>query len=347
MERAWKRGWVILGALLVGASPGTSQEAHRLTGAEVAIHNLAGKARLVAGTGSDVVVRVTRGGADAQRLRVETGAVGGVATLRVIYPGGTVIYPELGRGSRTNLRVNADGTLSPGGGGETVEIRGTGRGTEAWADLVVEVPAGKRVALSLGAGGVDARGVAAELRLRTGAGAVDAADVRGALHVDTGSGSVTAVGIRGEVRVDTGSGSVSLREVEGPSVGVDTGSGNVRGAGLRVGSVTVDTGSGSVRLEGVAAPDVRVDTGSGSVEITLLGDVDNLLVDTGSGSVTVHAPAELGGQVELDTGSGSLDVDFPVQVTTARRTRLVGTLGDGRGTIRIDTGSGSIKLLRR
>lgn len=347
MERMTKVGWFLLGALILGTAPGTAQEAHRLSGAGVAIHNLAGKARIVAGSGSDVVVRITRGGGDASSLRVETGTVGGEATLRVVYPQGAVVYPEMGRSSRTNVRVRGDGTLSTGGRGDMVEIRGSGRGTEAWADLVVEVPAGKRVALAVGAGDVAARGVTADLRLRTGSGSVDAADVRGEVDVDTGSGSVTVAGARGGVRVDTGSGSVALRDVEGPALGVDTGSGNVRASGVRARSVLVDTGSGSVRLDGVTAPDVRVDTGSGSVEITLLQDADNLRVDTGSGSVTVYAPADLGGHVELDTGSGSLDVDFPLRVTTARRTRLVGTVGDGQGTIRIDTGSGSIKLLRR
>ena len=347
MERMSKAGWLLLGTVILGTAPGVAQEVHRLAGAEVAIHNLAGKARIVAGSGSDVVVRITRGGGDASSLRVETGTVGGEATLRVVYPQGTVIYPEMGRSSRTNVRVQGDGTLSTGGRGDMVEIRGSGRGTEAWADLVVEVPQGKRVALTVGVGDVGAQGVAADLRLRTGSGSVDATDVRGDVEVDTGSGSVTVAGARGGVRVDTGSGSVTLRDVEGPALEVDTGSGNVRASGVRVRAVVVDTGSGSVRLDGVAAPDVRVDTGSGSVEITLLQDADNLRVDTGSGSVTVYAPADLGGHVELDTGSGSLDVDFPMQMTTARRTRLVGTVGDGRGTIRIDTGSGSIKLLRR
>lgn len=347
MERMSRVGWALLGAVLLGVAPGQAQEAHRLAGAEVAIHNLAGKARIVAGSGSDVVVRVTRGGGDASSLRVETGTVGGVATLRVVFPRGTVIYPEMGRSSRTSVRVQADGTLSTGGRGDMVEVRGSGRGAEAWADLVIEVPRDRRVSLTLGVGGVVAQSVSADLRVRTGSGSVDIADVRGGVDVDTGSGPVSVAGVRGAVRVDTGSGSVTLRDVEGASLEVDTGSGNVRASGLRVRSALVDTGSGSVRLDGVAAPDVRVDTGSGSVEVTLLHDADNLLVDTGSGSVTVYAPAELGGQVELDTGSGSLDVDFPVRVTNARRTRLVGSVGDGRGTIRINTGSGSIKLLLR
>jgi DUF4097 and DUF4098 domain-containing protein YvlB len=62
--------------------------------------------------------------------------------------------------------------------------------------------------------------------------------------------------------------------------------------------------------------------------------------------VTVRAPENLGAMVEIDTGSGGIDLDFPLEVTSVRRDRVQGRLGDGQGTIRIDTGSGSIRILR-
>jgi len=324
--RSWG-GWV---AALLVALPAGAQEVHRLTGAEVAIYNLAGSTRVVRGAGSDVVVRVTRGGSDAAELKVETGLVGGAQTLRVVYPGERVVYPEMGRGSSSTVRVRDDGTFwGEGRSGSTVEIRGSGRGVEAWADLVVEVPSGKEVSVHVAAGRMDARGVQADLSLRTGTGSVDASDITGDLDVDTGSGSV------------------SVRDVQGDQVSIDTGSGGVTGGGLTARSVSVDTGSGSIDLDGVSAPEVSMDTGSGSVELVLLRDVEALEVDTGSGSVTIRAPADLGGMVDLSTGSGGIDMDFAVQVRSVRRDQVRGTLGDGRGTIRIETGSGGIRLLKR
>jgi hypothetical protein len=335
-------------AALALAMPAGAQEVHRISGAEVAIYNLAGETRVTRGSGSDVVVRLTRGGSDAARLAVEMGTVGGKQTLRVRYPDGSIVYPVLGRSSRTNVRVRDDGTFGgEGRGGSTVEIRGSGRGLEMWADLVIEVPAGKDVAVHVAVGAMEAHGVASDLTLDVGSGSVDASDVTGSLKVDTGSGLVTVSGVRGNLTVDTGSGSVSVREVDGDDVSIDTGSGGVRGGGVRARSLRVDTGSGSIRLDGVSAPEVALDTGSGPVEVVLLRDVDTLDVDTGSGSVTIHAPADLGGMVELSTGSGGIDMDFAVQVRSVRRDELRGTLGDGRGTIKIDTGSGSIRLLKR
>lgn len=340
-------GLFLLTAATLAVAAG-AQEVHRLSGTEVTVYNLAGQARVVRGSGSDVVVRITRGGADAERLSVETGPVGGRQTLRVMYPAEEIVYPGMGRGSRTSLRVRSDGTFwgSSGSRGEAVDVRGSGRGLEAWADLVIEVPAGTDFTVNVAVGDMDARGLEGNIRLATGSGSVDAGDISGSLEVDTGSGAATVVGVTGRVSVDTGSGSVNVRDLDGDVIGIDTGSGRVRGSGLRARSVTVDTGSGSIELDGVASPEVTVDTGSGSVELTLLQDVDLLEVDTGSGSVTVWAPEDLGGQVEIDTGSGGIDMDFSVQVQSVRRDRVVGTLGDGRGTIRIDTGSGQIRLLR-
>src|SRR5436189_4736663 len=69
-------------ALAAGAiaSP-ASAERYVLDGARIAVYNLAGKVTLVPSDESQVAVEVVRGGADAGRLRVLTGAVGGRQAL--------------------------------------------------------------------------------------------------------------------------------------------------------------------------------------------------------------------------------------------------------------------------
>ncbi|MEQ1857200.1 MAG: DUF4097 family beta strand repeat-containing protein [Longimicrobiales bacterium] len=337
-------------AAAVLAAPAQAQEIHRVTGADVAIYNLAGRVRVVGGSSNDVVVRVTRGGDDASELTVQTGLIDGRATLRIIYPGDEIVYPAIGRGSRSSFSVERDGTFGDGGGrgdrGGRVDIRGAGPGLEAWADLVVEVPDGGQAAVYVAAGELDATGVDATLRLDIGSGAVTATDISGALTVDTGSGDVNVRGVRGTLHLDTGSGSVRVSDIVGDDVSLDSGSGGVDASGIQTPRLSVDTGSGSVQLLRVSSPSVTVDTGSGSVEIELLEDVELLEVDSGSGSVTVTAPSDLGGTVEIDTGSGGIDLDFPLEVRSVRRDRVQGRLGDGDGTITIDTGSGSIRIVR-
>lgn len=338
---------VLAAAALVLAPSGSraQEQVRRLSDGPVAIYNLVGETRVVPGREAGVVVRATMRGADAARLELRTLEVDGREALTVVYPEDRVVYPGMGSSSRTTQRVRHDGVYGMRRGDE-ITVRGSGRGMEAWADLVVEVPRGAEVAVHLARGETAVEGVDGLLTVDTGSGAVRARDVRGALTVDTGSGSVEVTGMDGRLMVDTGSGGVALRNVRGGDVRVDTGSGAVSGGAIESASVEVDTGSGSIDLAGVSASDLILDTGSGSVDVALTGDVRRLIVDTGSGSVTVRAPDTLGAEVEIDTGSGGIDVDFPLRIRSARRDHVAGTLGDGRGEIRIDTGSGRVRLLR-
>ncbi len=337
--------WV---AALWIAVPASAQDVERLGGGEVAVYNLAGEVDIVRGSGSEVVVRITRGGRDAASLSIETGELRGRETLRVIYPDDDIVYPEMGRGSNTNISVRANGTFSDGGRGrdDRVHISGRGNGLEAWADLRIEVPAGHELDVYQAVGSVRAEEIQGNLSIDTGSGSVSAVDIRGTLSIDTGSGSVVARGVDGEVMIDTGSGGVEVAELAGSVIEIDTGSGSVEGYGLSGEEVTVDTGSGRIELGQVSAEVVLLDTGSGGIDVELLTDVDRLEADTGSGSVTVRAPAGLGAEVDVETGSGGIDLDFPLEVRSVRRDHVRGTIGDGRGQISIDTGSGSIRLIR-
>jgi len=345
-RRTLEGGRLMVGALLLAAvpRPGAAQESYPLAGARVALYNLAGRVDVVRGTGPEVVVRVTRGGPDAGQLEVETGEIGGRQTLRVIYPGERVVYSERSGRFQTQVRVRSDGTF--GEGGERVSVRSSGSGIEAWADLRVEVPDGRGLEVNLAAGETSASGVSGDLVLDAGTGAVTVSGHRGALDVDTGSGRIDVRDVEGEVRVDTGSGSVDITNVRGPRIRVDTGSGSVDGSLITTDVLGVDTGSGRITLRQVTAPDVSVDTGSGSIEIDLTVDVETLDVDSGSGSVTLRVPADLGAELEVETGSGGIDVDFPVELRVMRRNELLARIGDGRGRIRIDTGSGEVRLIR-
>ena len=198
-----------------------------------------------------------------------------------------------------------------------------------------------------GVGEVQVTGVEADLLVDVSTGPVRATGTRGFLNLDTGSGSVDVSDVIGDLRADTGSGSVVVTDVTGDVVLIDTGSGSVEATDIQATRLTVDTGSGSVTLGAIRAEEVLVDTGSGGVEIELLSAVNSLEIDTGSGGVVVYMPADLDAEIEVDTGSGGIDVNFPLTVSEVERTHLVGRIGQGGGRIRIDTGSGSVRLLRR
>jgi DUF4097 and DUF4098 domain-containing protein YvlB len=331
-------------------------ERQRVSGASVAIYNLAGRVRVESGSGSDVTVNVSRGGRDAGRLRVATSEIRGRNTFRVIYPtGDDIVYrgeSDTRRRSSSDVRVNDDGTW--GGGdrsgwrdGDRIRVKSSGSGTEAWADLTISVPAGKTIAVYLAVGELTATNVDGEVLLDVSSARVTTTGSRGRLSVDAGSGGVELRDASlSALDVDIGSGSLTLSGVTSERCTFDTGSGGVRGTGARCGTLSVDVGSGSVRLDDVRSSDVSIDAGSGGVTLSMLNSPRAVTVDAGSGGVTLSLPSDLSADVEIETGSGGISTDFPVRTSRVERRSLRGTIGDGAGRIRIETGSGSVRLLK-
>jgi lia operon protein LiaG len=342
-------------ALAIAIAPSMSAaqtpESRALSGNDVAIYNIAGVMRVEGGSGSEVTVEVTRGGRDASRLQLQTGSIRGRETLRVIYPDRRIVYRQADsdrwRG-RTTLRVDDDGTFGDDrtDDGRSVDVVGSGDGLDAHADVRIVVPRGKRVSVYLGVGEARIENVEGDLYVDVSAAAVTSSRTRGKLSLDTGSGEVRVTDAHGEIDLDTGSGSVEVTNIRGPFLKMDTGSGRVRATDVVVDELEMDTGSGSVRLGQVQSKRIKLDSGSGSVELDLRADVDALQIESGSGGVTLGIPESLGASIRIETGSGGIDTDIPVQVRKTERNFLSGTIGDGKGEITIETGSGGVRLRR-
>lgn len=347
--------WLVLaGAFVTGSAGGVAaQERHEISGPRIAIYNLAGQVTLEPGRGSAVVVEMTRRGRDAGELTVERGPLRDRETLRVIYPADEIRYPTLGWRSNTEIRVRDDGTFGDANGrregrpsGRRVRISDRGD-FEAFADLKITVPQGQQIEVYLAVGKLSATNVRGDLRLDASDGDVTTTGTVGALVVDVGSGNVSVRDAEGEVSLDTGSGDVDATNVRGDVLRIDTGSGSATVSQSQSRVLDIDTGSGDIEVSGATAQQVRLDTGSGSVRCELASNPTSLDVDTGSGSVTLTLPPSYGATLEIETGSGGIDVDFPVEARRFGSDHLTGRIGDGRGTLRVDTGSGSVRILRR
>lgn len=318
-------------------------ERHTLTGSRPVIFDLVGEIHIEKGSGSGVVVELTRGGADAGRLQVETA---GDDELRVVFPSDRIVYPRMHHGN-TDVRVRDDGTFGTDmGGGRRVRVSGQGDGLEAWADLRILVPDGQRVEVHLGTGKMLASAVSGDLRLEALSGDITVDGARGSLAIASGSGDVSARSVEGELELSTGSGDVRLDDGKGNRARLSTGSGDISGSGLDYARQTLRTGSGDVTLEQVGANDVEVSTGSGDIELSFTRDLTDLRARTGSGDVTLGLLPTTGATVDLHSSSGDLETDIPLTIRRQSRNHVTGTIGDGRGTIQVQTGSGDVRLRR-
>jgi lia operon protein LiaG len=343
---------LVLAGAGIAWGPAQADTVHySITGKEVTVYNLVGSIEILPGTGRAVTAEVQTLGPDAAKLKVLAGQVRGHQALRVVYPDDHVVVPSMGSNSTTTLRVREDGTFGDKEGhdqGRRMTLSGRGPGIEASADVKLLVPAGTNLIVRWGLGSASVARVDANVTVDGASMPVRAEDLHGPFHADIGSGSVDVLGSDAEVNIDTGSGGVHLRDVRTrENILVDTGSGEVSGENLSAASVAIDTGSGSITLEKVEAKSVTLDTGSGEIDLDLTTDVSTLVVESGSGDVTVSFPPGVGAQLSVETGSGGIRSELALESQVRKHDALIGRIGDGRGTIEIETGSGTVTLRER
>lgn len=352
------RTLLLVSGVALCSIPAVAQTTHYvLKGDSVAVYNLVGELRVEAGSGSDVTVDVQRQGADAAKLDVQSGPLRGRETLRIIYPDDVIVMPEWGRGWNTTLRVRDDGTFGDEhngrhdhrwfGEGREVRIIGRGRhdGLEAYADLRVSVPTGKNIALHLGVGKAFVSNVDGAIHVYVTSADVAADRTRGSLQVATGSGDVDLRTAAGDVNLETGSGDITVSGVNGSSLRLGTGSGNITLTDGKAPNVHVETGSGDIEATSSSGDDLSFETGSGNVHVALITTFRSVRIETGSGDVTLKVPPTLGAEVDLDTGSGDIDLGgLSLQVRRIAHDHVTGTLGDGKGRVSVETGSGDVHL---
>ena len=305
----------VAAATVLSAGTAAAQTEHEtLTGRDISVYNLAGRITVERGTGSDVTVDVTRGGRDAAKLKIVSSQLRGRNALRVLYPAGDdVVYEgparERGWGNSTDLRVDVDGTWGNDDhgrdrDGRRVRVKTRGSGTEAWADLTIRLPAGQSVAVYLATGELNATGVHSDLR------------------IDVAAARVTASSIRGRPDIAAGSGAVDVRDATVTDLKIDNGSGGVRFTDVTSERGAVDVGSGGVVGTSVRCGRLNVDAGSGSVRLEKVASSD----------------------VNVETGSGGIRSNFAIKTTHMARNERRGTIGDGSARIRIESGSGTVRL---
>ena len=137
------------------------------------------------------------------------------------------------------------------------------------------------------------------------------------------SGNVHATGLHGGFSASTGSGNVYAEQTGQGDVKAETGSGNIELRNLQ-GGLHAHTGSGNIKAGGTPTNSWRLDTGSGNVELWV-GEAA-LTLDASTGSGNIHSDREM-----LTQGSND-------------HHHLTGKLNGGGPTVRIETGSGDIRV---
>jgi len=172
-------------------------------------------------------------------------------------------------------------------------------------DYDIEAPADAFLEASSGSGDVTDEGVGQTAKLNSGSGNIHATGIKGSFSVGTGSGNVYAEQAgEGDVKAETGSGNIELRDLRG---------------GLKA-----NTGSGDIKVSGSPTTDWKLGTGSGNIELW---------------------PGNTGFTLDASTGSGTIHTDHEMSVQGSfDRHHITGKVGGGGPTVRIETGSGDVRI---
>ncbi len=172
-------------------------------------------------------------------------------------------------------------------------------------DYEIQAPENSILDAGSGSGNITDDGIGENAKLSTGSGNIHATGLHGAFIVGTGSGDVYAEQTgEGDVKAETGSGNIELKNLHG---------------GLRAG-----TGSGDIKVAGTPSAPWKLETGSGNVEYW-----------AGNAALTLDA----------STGSGNVHSDHEMMTQGSNdRHHVTGKINGGGPTVRIETGSGDIRI---
>jgi beta-lactamase regulating signal transducer with metallopeptidase domain len=293
------------------------------------------------------------------RFNVDISSGGGEISISGVegrFSGGT-------GGGEINLdNVKGVAELTTGGGEVTIRNSALdGRVSTGGGEATVTATTGN-VRVSSGSGPVIRDGNVSETRVYGVGGLAPQTSVSSAGHpLIVVDGNIVS---SGRVSYSRAGGEIRLESV--PNGGDFTTGGGEIVIGSIGGRAAFTTGGGDVTLNNVAG-DVSVTTGAGDVQISVVsgsGAARNVSVASGKGRVVIELPADFDGRLDLETayternGPTRIESDFPVTVTetqewdgrngTPRRyVRGSGSVGAGRGVIRIRTVNGDVVIRRK
>lgn len=228
--------------------------------------------------------------------------------------------------------------------------------------LRLKIPDGKSVEIDVSSTDIEVSGVKVDLDVRGASSDVEMRDTEGNAIYDLSSGDVDVIqhkgelkikgkssdvridGLKGNVDIHTSSGDGRLDRIDG-SVIISTSSGDYTIYDIS-GDLDLKSSSGDIYVDGVAGS-ARAESSSGDIRLTALSAVQgDFEIDAVSGDVTLEISRDFAGRISLRSVSGDINSRVSGDIETLTDSRLVATVGDGNGRLKVSTSSGDIKVTR-
>lgn len=193
--------------------------------------------------------------------------------------------------------------------------------------FTVYAPPGLKVRAETGAGRIYVQHYQGDLDLRSRAGTIHVAAGAGSLNAGSGAGQISVNDFEGPVSVKASVGALSLRNIFGP--------------------IQADSGTGGINIREFQGPKLVAETRTGSITVSsnaiLAGD---LVLKTSAGSISLDLPRESSfrGTAQTRAGGVTLPPFMSTNASMGPNRSGTGTSGDGKYTITLEAGTGSINF---
>ena len=304
----------------------------------------------------------------AQQVEIRLDSSGATLKIRAEQPHLTnnrsiAVSYEITAPRRLNILCLSDyGSLS------VTNLQGAVKGKTGSGSIKAEQIEGP-VDLDTSYGSIECKNVAGPTTLlRSSSGSLTATDLKGEAKLVTSYGAITCDTFTGtslDLKTDSGKieisnasfctclastsyGSVACDHLKGDTLKLRSGSGSLNLTAIDAPGLDLSTSYGNVKAQEITTAKLLAGSGSGSINIVCTpATPTDLTVEAKSsyGSINFTAPPGFAGQVDLHTDYGSIHTALPVTVSgEITKTKVLGKVGEGKGLLHLQTGSGSISL---
>lgn len=180
------------------------------------------------------------------------------------------------------------------------------------------------------------------LDVRTAGGDVKIFENYGNINLKTSGGDIDVTQSKGELTAETSGGDIKIDNFIGHS-DLSTSGGDISVASQN-GNVFASTSGGDIHIIAIDG-EIKAQTSGGDISLKYQGANLGVELITSGGDIELSLPSNFSADVKLETLGGEIENNFPnLNITTAKRSLIIGKYNDGGNLLICKTSGGDITV---
>ncbi len=185
------------------------------------------------------------------------------------------------------------------------------------------------------------------VKANTSYGPIHVSNITKGVQANSSFAVISCNGITGPVDVHTSYGNISFSDIVSDSIKGKTSFSSIKCEDVS-GPVDLVTSYGHIKCDNLTTDKINARSSFGNINIDCSDktkDTVQAYVKTSYGNIRFNAPPNYAGALEANTSYGDIDSDLAVTVKDKfDKDKLVGTVGNGSGNLKLNTSFGSIRI---